>query len=268
MVAVATSAATSSYLYAITAPHSRLELSVLPGVADAGGREAAPCWISDGHLAAVASAFEGRRVRPERRNLAAHQGVLRALMDMRIPFLPVAFGVVVPSRQDLLELLAANRETILRDLERLSGKVEMGLKAAWDVPNIFEFLVFRNPELARLRDQLLKKPGGGTREEKIALGQAFEALLSEEREQHAATVMAALSACTVEFKNDPPRDEKMIVNLSCLIQRNREKAFEEAVLRAASCFDDNYAFDYSGPWPPYHFVTASLAEPVGSQLVH
>jgi len=268
MVAVATTASTSAYLYAITAPYPRVDMTALPGVADNGGRAAFPHWVSDGCLAAVTSAFDGKRVRPERRNLAAHQGVLRALMDTRIPFLPVAFGVVVPSRQDLFELLGANREAVLKDLERLSGKIEMGLKVAWDVPNIFEFLVFRNPELARLRDHLLGQPGGASREERIELGQAFEALLNEEREQHTATVMAALSACAVEFKNDPPRDEKMIMNLACLIQRNREKAFEQAVLRAASCFDDNYAFDYSGPWPPYHFVTASLAEPVSRELAY
>jgi hypothetical protein len=265
MVSIATT--TSAYLYAIAAPSPAVSIAALPGVVDAAGRSGAPQWISNGSLAAVTSAFEGRKVRPERRNLAAHQGVLRALVDVGIPFLPVAFGVVVPSHEDLLELLSANEEAIGKDLERLTGKVEMGLKVRWDVPNIFEFLVFRNPQLARLRDQVIGKPGGPSHGDKIALGQAFEELLNEEREQHAATVKAALSAWVLEFKNDPPRDEKMILNLSCLIGRKQERAFEQAVLRAASCFDDNYAFDYSGPWPPYHFVTVTLPVPAKSELV-
>jgi len=260
-------ATTSAYLYAITASHTAVDTTTLPGILDSTGRPGVPQWVADGPLGAVISAFDGRRVRPERRNLSAHQGVLRALMDKEIPFLPVAFGVVVPSSQDLLALLCANRDMIVRDLERLSGKVEMGLKVMWDVPNIFEFFVFQNPGLAQLRDQVMKAPGGSSRGDKITLGRAFEVLLCEKREEHEATITQALSACAVEFRADPPRDEKMVVNLACLIERKREKAFEQAVLKAASSFDDNYSFDYSGPWPPYHFVSASLPEPVQSQLV-
>lgn len=253
-------------MYAITAPHPAVDMTTLPGILDGGGTPGVPHCISDGPLAAVVSSCDGRRVRPERRNLAAHQGVLRALMGQGIPFLPVAFGVVVPSPQDLLALLRANQEAIVRDLEKLSGRVEMGLKVRWDVPNIFEFLVFQNPELAEFRDLVMNKPAGASREDKIALGQAFETVLREKREQHEETVRRALGTCVLEFRADPPRDEKMIVNLSCLIERKHEKAFEQAVLQAASCFDDNYAFDYSGPWPPYHFVSVTLPEPAMSEL--
>ena len=259
-------AAESTYLYAVTAPHLPLDMTALPGILDGAGLSGVPQCISDGPLGAVVSLYDGKKVRPERKNLAAHQGVLRALMGRGIPFLPVAFGVVVPSAQDLLALLRANQEAFVRDLKRLSGKVEMGLKVLWDVPNIFEFFVFQNPELAKFRDQVLEIPEGVSREEKIALGQAFEMLLRETRTQHEETVRRELGTCVLEFQADPPRGEKMILNLSCLIERKQEKAFEQAVLRAASCFDDNYAFDYSGPWPPYHFVSVSLPEPAMSEL--
>ena len=44
------------------------------------------------------------------------------------------------------------------------------------------------------------------------------------------------------------------MNLACLIDRGGVENFEDGVLKAASLFDDNFAFDYNGPWAPHNFV--------------
>lgn len=249
---------TGWYLYAVTSSQT-IDWHEAAGITGAlpSGLE----LVSDGSLAAVASPFAGERVRPERRTLAAHHAVHRALLTLGVPFLPASFGILAPSREDLAELLRANRSGILDDLKRLAGKVEMGLKLVWDVPNIFEHFVFTNPELACQRDRLLTKPGGGTRDEKIELGRTFEAMLTEARGEHAATLRRALGKHVLDMQFDPVRDEKMIANLTLLIERGREGDFELAVFSVASRFDDHYALDYNGPWPPYHFVRVALREP-------
>jgi hypothetical protein len=256
------------YLYAVTEAEAQVDLSGLSGVAEPGGQAAALEIIPAGPLAAIASPFSGERIRPERRNLAAHQAALRALLDANIAFLPVSFGLMAPSLEDLAALLAANRPALLSDLARLAGKVEMGVKMAWDVENIFEFFVFRNPELAQLRDRLSATPGGPSTDEKIELGRTFEAMLNEARERHKNTIMRALGKWVVEFKADPPRDEKMILNLNCLVERDEERPFEKGVLQVASLFDDRYAFDYSGPWPPCNFVRVALRAPLAGRSAH
>ena len=50
----------------------------------------------------------------------------------------------------------------------------------------------------------------------------------------------------------------MIMKLACLVESNRQPQWEEAVRQAACSFDENYRFDYSGPWPPYNFVNVDL----------
>ena len=249
------------FLYAITGAGHKLPLASLPAVATGDSTPCPPRIISNGLLAAVASPFKGERVRPERRNLSAHHAVLRRLTDAGVDFLPAAFGMLASSRPAIIEMLRANREPLLADLRRLSGKVEMGLKVVWDVPNIFEFMASRCQELVQLRDRLLRKSGAPTRDDKIELGRTFELLLNEARERHVATVTGALGDCLRDFKVNAPRDEKSVMNLACLVPRGDEKPFEQGVFRAAKLFDDNYAFDYNGPWPPFNFVTASLAVP-------
>ncbi len=250
------------YLYAVTAAGPGPDLPKLSGVTGAGDGPAPVHGLPVGSIAAIFSVVPTDRVRPDRRNLAAHQGVLRAILDSEVPFLPASFGLVAPSRRALVDLLRSNRAAITAELGRLAGKVEMTLKAAWDVANLFEYFVFACPELARLRDRFATRPGGPSRDEKIEMGRTFESMRSEVRKRHSAQVMRVLRPCVAEFRERPVRDENAVMDLACLVERGRVKAYERAVLEAASLFDDNYAFDYGGPWPPFSFVGVSLEEPL------
>jgi len=62
----------------------------------------------------------------------------------------------------------------------------------------------------------------------------------------------------VEIKRNTPRNEREVVNLACLVKRERQEEFEAAVFEAAQLFDNRYAFDYNGPWPPHNFVDMAL----------
>ncbi len=48
------------------------------------------------------------------------------------------------------------------------------------------------------------------------------------------------------------------MNLACLVERGKQERFAEAVLQAAQMFDNNFAFDYNGPWTPHNFVSVAL----------
>jgi hypothetical protein len=44
------------------------------------------------------------------------------------------------------------------------------------------------------------------------------------------------------------------MNLACLVDRAAVEKLKVGVFKAASLFDDNFAFDYNGPWAPHNFV--------------
>ena len=134
----------------------------------------------------------------------------------------------------------------------------MGLRVVWDVPNIFEFMVKLHPDMRQLRDRIFGSGKDPSHDDKMAMGRMFERALNEDRETHTDTVEAVLDDVCVEIKRNKCRGEKDVMNLSCLIDRNRESAFERAVFQAAALFDDNYAFDYNGPWAPHNFVDITL----------
>ena len=213
--------------------------------------------IPDGDVAAVVSDISDQKVRPQRCNLAAHQEVLKRLMEETTP-LPMSFGIIADSTEEIARILSSNRDAFIEQLERVKDKVEMGLRVSWDVPNIFEYIVDTNPELRDLRDRLFRGGREPSRGEKMNLGRLFERILREERADHTAKVKEALQPRCFEIGENKPKDERQVVNLACLVGRDDQKGFEDAVFEAAGLFDDNYAFDYNGPWPPYNFVEMSL----------
>lgn len=206
-----------------------------------------------GSLMLLVSDIRDKKIRPERSALTAHHKVIETLMR-EMSILPVAFGTIAKNANDAGNMLKDRHDSLLAQINRVRGKVEMGLLVKWDVSNIFEYFVDRHPQLATLRDQLQRAQRPSSREEKIELGRRFERLLGEERESHAQTVARALRSYCAEIRQNPVRNEREVMRLACLVDRDKADRFEDGVLDSAKLFDAHYAFDFNGPWAPYNFV--------------
>jgi hypothetical protein len=215
--------------------------------------------IADGCVAAVVSSLTSSKIRPERANLRAHQAVLNRLIEDTSP-LPMAFGTIADNPQAIHKILVQNRRAFDEQLARVAGKVEMGLRVTWDVPNIFEYFVNTHTELRLVRDRLMSARHEFTQEEKIELGRMFDRLLNSDREEHTARVERVLAPLCVEFKASQCRNEQEVINLACLVKRDAQEAFSTGVFAAAKFFDNNFSFDYSGPWAPHNFVELDLEQ--------
>jgi hypothetical protein len=213
--------------------------------------------IPAGRVAAVVSTVRMERMRPERFHLAAHQEVLKKLMAEATP-LPMSFGILADSPQAVRNMLFRNQPALLEQLRRVAGKVEMGVRVTWDVPNIFEYFVNTHPELRQARDRFLGGPREPTQEDKIELGRMFDRLLNEDRETHSDKVETILAPHCAEIEPMKCRTEREVMNLACLVERSMRPQFESSVFAAAQQFDNNFAFDYNGPWAPHNFVEIDL----------
>ena len=239
------------YLYGITVAQGAVPVEV-PGVENAEVEQ-----IVEGALAAIVTRVTIQKIRPQRSNLAAHNHVLRDLADQR-PILPVAFGTIAGSEEQLRDVLRQNQEVLAGRLKRLEGKLEMGLAVYWETPNIFEFFVATHRELEQMRDRLFRPGRMPAFEEKVEMGKLFESLLQESRQRHTRQVIEALSPYCVEIRTIDPGEEKMIMKLACLVEEGRRGQWEEGVEVAARHFDNHYCFKYTGPWAPHNFADLDL----------
>lgn len=228
---------------------------VLPeGVTGLGG---APLRLVEaGGLVAVVSDAPGAKVRPERRHLAAHQNVQRAL-GTQADCLPVAFGIIVDRPGTLRTLLTRHADALHASLARIQGRVEMTLRVAWDVPNLAAYFVETVPGLREARDRAI---ADGSHAAKVELGEVFAGVLRDERQRHTDRVLSVLGTRSAESVVAPPKRDEDVLSAACLVDRSAIPEFEAAVYEAASHFDDHFRFDYSGPWAPYSFVSLNLSD--------
>jgi hypothetical protein len=244
-------AAVGHYIYAIIPDQGRRSLGNI------GLEEAEVYTIGDGKVAVVVSDMTSARIRPQRRNMAAHQEVLKQLLHDITP-LPAAFGLVADDDAAISRILRENQSAFIDQLVRVKDRVEMGLRMTWDVPNIFEFFVGAHPELQELRDDFFRDGGNLTQDQIITLGRSFEGLLEQDRERYSDQVEAVMRSCCSDIKRNKCRTEKEIMNIACLVNRSDLKRFEQVVLQAARPFDNNFAFDFNGPWAPHNFVEMDI----------
>jgi len=170
----------------------------------------------------------------------------------------MSFGIIAEGSKAVQEILTRNHDTLARQLQRVAGKVEMGLRVSLDVPNIFEYFVNTHPGLRAARDRFLGPNRNPSQNDKIELGRMFDRLLQEDRETYTDRVAEILSPCCVEIKRNKCRNEGEVMNLACLVPRDGQDRFEAGVFAAAKLFDNNFAFDYNGPWAPHNFVELNL----------
>jgi Gas vesicle synthesis protein GvpL/GvpF len=211
-----------------------------------------------GSVAAVVSEYQANaKVMPLRKNLDPHHRVIREIMKSST-IIPMTFGHVARSEDEVALTLKRNRDDIRAELDRVDGKVEMNLKVFWDVDNIFEYFVEIDDELAAFRDQLFGRSHAPSQSEMIELGQKFEQLLEKEREELAERVVEGFRPCFSEVTVNPPKSEKCVMDLAFLVARERMKDFEETVNQVAGSFPAQYLFDYGGPWAPFNFTELDL----------
>ena len=247
-----TSQVRGRYLYAIIDGGGEREALGFDGV---DGAEVYS--MGDGQISAVVSDLPDRKVRPERRKLAAHHEVLKKLMTDRT-VLPMAFGLIADGPESVRRILKLNSRVFGEQIRRLKGKVEMGLRVAWDVPNIFEYALKIHPELLELRDHIFRGGREPSQDDKIEVGRTFDRLMTEEREAHVERVSTVLAVHCAEIKSNKVRNDREVLNLAALVDRDKMKDFEAGVIEAARSFDNHFAFDFNGPWPPHNFVEIEL----------
>jgi hypothetical protein len=239
------------YIYAITQADG-LEIAIPPGVAAQSVYR-----VASGSLGAFVSDYPGTTIRAERRHIAASQAVLRTLQT-DIDLLPMAFGVLTPSADAMIDLLDRHRESFLTQLDRVGGSVEMGVRLNLDVPDPIAYVVAHSPELRQARDRAFGRRAPPSHDERIRLGQLCESALHRYREAQAAQLMARLSPSCTEISALPVQGDGQVANLAVLVPRSGVTAFEAVVQAAAAAFDDDLAFDLNGPWPPHNFVHLKL----------
>jgi hypothetical protein len=191
--------------------------------------------VREGELLAVISRHAHPPGEPALDALWVHERVVERLMADRA-VLPMRFGSKLPDDDALREVLAARQEEFLAALDRVRGRVEVGVRAmrplgAAEVPAA--------PEPASGREYLEVKLSNGRR-----------------IDREAAMLHKPLAALAVAVSRQPLRSPDELLRASYLIDNRTLARFRATVERLQRAHPD-IAILCTGPWPPYAFVKAT-----------
>lgn len=237
------------YVYGIVRAGALDGLSV-EGVADR------PVETIEGDgVAAVTSELTQEPFRVRRRDLHRHLEVLEAAFA-QTALVPCAFGMVLQSRKAVVEeLLGARRGELLGLIERLDGRAQLNVTAAYDEDTVLREVVQSEPEIARLREQS-RALGEAGHFAGIRLGELVAAALEQRRAVDNPRLLDRLGA-----KADDVLVEEaalpVVLKASFLV--SRADRFEAELEELAAEEAPRLSFESIGPLPPTAFATLEAA---------
>jgi hypothetical protein len=205
-------------------------------------------------LAAVVSDTPGEVLDATRENVLAHERVNEAVMREHT-VIPMSFGTVFKTRDDIVELLRAAFDAFGDVLEKMQNKVEFGLKVLWDREAVIREIEGEDEDVRRLKDEISSQRGS-TYFARMQYGRAVEAALEMRSERYVGEIFGRLRPVSVASRANKPIGDRMIMNAAFLVSRDQEAAFDAKVKELGA--HDKLTFKYTGPWPPYNFVNIRL----------
>jgi hypothetical protein len=211
--------------------------------------------VDDDGIGALTSAIPDDYVEAGRDELLAHSRVLEQVLQGGSVVLPMRFGVVMPDAEAVREqLLAPHRQELEAQLAEMDGKVEVNIKGIHDEQSVLGEIVRENEEVAQLRQAIQGKPEEATYYERIRLGELIAQALEDKRNEAAPRVVDALAPLAVAVEVGEPVHERMAVNASFLVERDRLAEFDRAVDELGQSEAGRLRLRYTGPLPPHSFV--------------
>ncbi|MBI4607571.1 MAG: GvpL/GvpF family gas vesicle protein [Candidatus Rokubacteria bacterium] len=240
------------YLYGIIGTKEERNL----GPIGMGGEDVETIAYRD--LSAVISNAPLGKYVVSKENLLAHERVIEQAMR-EFTVLPVRFCTVAANAEEIRRLLERRYQELRHLLRDMDGRVELGVKAFWrNMELIFQELVDENEKLKRLKAEIAERPSRQTHAQRIAIGEMVQAALEAKKEREGEELLRALKKLSVDWRLNRTIGDKMLFNAAFLVDRAREKEFDDLMERLDLRYRARIKFAYVGPVPPYNFVNITL----------
>jgi hypothetical protein len=194
-----------------------------------------------------------------------HQRVVDTAWERWGVVLPLSFDTIIreeaakSAERNVKDWLEQEYEELKRRIEKVKGKAEYSVQVFWEPEIIVRSLTFISPEIKRLDEEIKSKPKG--------LGymyrQKLENLIKHQVEAEAdecfknfySRIRKYIDDVRVEKTRKAEPDLQMIMNLSCLVYRDRYAELGEELEKINRM--RGFMVRFTGPWPPYSFVESA-----------
>ncbi len=197
-------------------------------------------------------------VNPE--NMLAHQRVIEAVMKEFRSILPIRFGTIAATPDEIRNLLNRRYSEFMELLKQFENKVELNVRGTWkNLGMIFKEIDREHMELQKLRAEINEIEDPVTRNLKIEeAGKLVELALAEKKEEETGNIIDAFRKSVFEFKHNKTSADAMFMNTAFLVNSGREIEFDNIMAALGIRYQDRCDFVYTAPLPIFNFIDLKI----------
>ena len=186
--------------------------------------------------------------------MLAHQRAIEKVMKEFDSVLPVRFGTIASSADEIRSLLDRRYREFKTALNNMQHKIELGIKGIWtNMEGIFDEIVKENKAIRNLKEAL-EKEGDKNTQAKMGLGRMVKQALDKKKEKQAEEIVSKFRRTAYDYKLNGTTGDEMFMNAAFLVDKGREKEFDNIMDDLSDDYKDRIKFMYAGPLPVFNFV--------------
>ena len=190
--------------------------------------------------------------------LVWHQKVIEKIMDLKYTIVPFRLGTFTADEAEVKDILSKGYSLIKNIMEKVKDKIEVDLVATWADFGSALKEIGEEKEIKKLKEKILDNPKKITLDHQMEVGVMIKKALDKKREKYALQIQTFLNHYCTAFKVHELMDDRMVINLACLINIDKQKDFDRKIEEINTEFAEKLNFRSVGPLPPYSFYTIDI----------
>lgn len=192
--------------------------------------------------------------------VTVHDQVIQCVMKS-FPVIPMKFCTIFHSEHSLCQVMAVRQDEFISLLNYVNNREEWGLKAYCDPAVWRQYVEKASEEIDEARIKVANEGSGAAylmkkkmEELIIAEMDRMATDLMEQLHQDLATLSVTAKLNRLMSGEVTGRSGKMALNAVYLVDINRVELFKQKLeIQTQNYQDRGFAFELTGPWPPYNF---------------
>jgi hypothetical protein len=206
-----------------------------------------------------AKPYNSQDINQVKKLLESHNNVIETIWKKFKTVVPFRFNTIIKitneeyKEENVINWLKENQKDLEEKLARFKGKAEYGIQVFCDPNIIGKKILEKDNELVKLKQDIDKMSEGLAYMKRQKLEQLLKLKLEEELNKKFIEFYAIIKPCIIDSKIEKIKkedDEKMLLNMSCLVEdvsllgEELDKIDKQAGFRVR----------FVGPFPPYSFA--------------
>jgi len=191
------------------------------------------------------------------KKLVSHQTVIEEVMK-EYAIIPFKFGTLLENDDEVKKVLESGYFEFKDWLREMDKKIELDVVALWnDFNSVIKKIGEEKEDIRNFIQEVAKKPPKETFQDRVKIGCMIKDVCDKKREVLQKEMLEFLreKAKIENFKKHEIMDDKMILNYAFLLDKDKEKEFDQALGELNKHYSERINFKCVGPLPLYSFST-------------